>query len=148
MPRIKRGLDNSPPPRFPRLVQELAGELEANHASGQPIIDEQHFPKTDAFRVTVIWDKWDDVPDEARSATIGQAYEQAEGKETSARVSLAIGLTVPEAAEAGLLPFRIVTARREGDSVTLEQCREAMIAEGASVLRNPDKPQLRFATQE
>jgi hypothetical protein len=37
---------------------------------------------------------------------------------------------------------------RPGDPVTPEQAREAMLAEGASVLVSPQSPQLRFATQE
>jgi hypothetical protein len=57
-------------------------------------------------------------------------------------------LTVPEAQEAGLLPFHIIPAIRKGDAVTAEQCREAMVAQGASLLADPDKPQLRFATQD
>ena len=148
MPRIRRGLDDNPRPRFPDLVAELAGELRDNREGGQPRIEEQHFPKTSAVRVTVIWDKWAPLTDEERAATILQAYEQVEGREFRDRIALAIGLTVPEAFESGLLPFQIVTAVRREDPVTPEQCREAMIAEGASVLTDPEKPELRFATEE
>jgi hypothetical protein len=47
-----------------------------------------------------------------------------------------------------LLPFQVTTALRKNDLVTLEQCREAMIAEGASLLSDPRKPELRFATAD
>ncbi len=47
-----------------------------------------------------------------------------------------------------MLPFQIIPALRKGDPVTLDQCRQAMIDEGASTLLGPDKPQLRFATEE
>ena len=41
-----------------------------------------------------------------------------------------------------------MTALRPGDPVTPEQCREAMIAQGASIMIDPDNPQFRFATEE
>ncbi len=148
MPRIQRSPEQQTRPRFPHLVAELAGELNNAHEAGQPLIEEFVFPRTNAVRTTVIWDKWDPVPDEDRSAAILQAYEQAEGKAFRDRIALAIGLTVPEAFEAGLLPFRITTALRRGDPVTAEQCREEMIAQGASVLLDPVKPQLGFTTEQ
>lgn len=148
MPRIQRRLDEDHRSRFPALLAELAKELKNAREAGQPLIEEQVFPKTNAVRVTVIWDKWEPVPDEDRFHTILQAYEEVEGKAFRERIALAIGLTVPEAAEAGLLPFQITTALRRGDPVTAEQCREAMIVQGASVLLDPEKPQLRFATEE
>ena len=147
MPRIRRTPEQQPI-RFPDLVAELANELTSSHDTGQPLIEEQVFPKTNAVRVTVIWDKWDAVNDEDRFTIILQAYEQAEGKAFRERIALAIGLTVPEAVELGMLPFQVLTALRPGDPVTLEQCREAMIAQGASILIDPNKPQLRFVTEE
>lgn len=148
MPRIRRRLDEPRRIRFPDLLAELEEELKNARATGQPLIEEQVFPKTNAVRVTVIWDKWEPVSDEDRYRTILQAYEAVEGKTFCDRIVLALGLTVPEATEAGMLPFHITTALRRDDPVTLEQCREAMIAQGASVLLDPEKPQLRFATEE
>lgn len=147
MPRIRRTPEQQPI-RFPDLLAELANELKSSHEAGQPLIEEHVFPKTNAVRVTVIWDKWDTVTDQDRFTIILQAYEQTEGRAFRDRIALAIGLTVPEAVELGLLPFQVVTALRPGDSVTLEQCRQAMIAQGASLLIDPAKPQLRFATEE
>ena len=46
-----------------------------------------------------------------------------------------------------MLPFQIIPAVRSGDPVTLEQCRQAMIDEGASILVSAENPQLRFATE-
>jgi hypothetical protein len=148
MPRRRHGLNEAPRIRFPDLVAELSAELKNSRESGQPMIDEQHFPRTKAVRVTVIWDKWEPLSDEDRYETILQAYEQAEGKDFRDRIALAIGLTVPEAVDLGMLSFQVTTALRKGDPVTLAQCRDAMIAEGASVLLDPNKPQLRFATAE
>ena len=114
MPRIIRGTETLHH-RHPELIAELAAELIADRVSGQPVIEEQHFSEGDAIRVTVIWDKWDDVDDDDRIATILQAYEQVEGGEFRERIALAVGLTVPEASALGVLPIRIMSAVREGD---------------------------------
>lgn len=129
------------------LVQSLAKELQVNQASGQPLIEEQEFP-TGKVRATVIWDRWDRLSLEERTAAILRAYELAEGREARDRIVLASGLTVPEAHAAGMLPFQIIPALRTSDAVTTEQCRQAMIDEGASTLLGHDKPQLRFASKE
>lgn len=148
MPRIKRGLEEAPKLRFPELAEELVDELRSEREAGQPRIEEQHFPKTNAVRVTVVWDKWAPLSDEDRAAIILQAYERVEGEEFRDRIALAIGLTVPEAYESGLLPYQIMTAIRPGDPVTPEQCAQAMSDQGASWLFDPNRPQLRFATEE
>ena len=146
MPRIRRGLSEDLVAPFPGLCKLLINELKDQHETGQPIIDEQHSPTTHAVRVTVIWDRWSGVPDEIRTAIILNAYETAEGKEFRDRIALAVGLTVPEATASGLLPFEVIPAVRENDPVTLEDCRNAMISEAASVLVDPNRPVLRFAT--
>ncbi|HLN26879.1 MAG TPA: hypothetical protein VK395_03990 [Gemmataceae bacterium] len=129
------------------LAERLAEELRRSRESGQPVIDEQEFP-TGKIRVTVIWDEWDRLPLEDRTAVILRAYDLAEGHGLRDRIALASGLTVPEAYAAGMLPFQIIPALRRDDAVTPEQCRQAMIDEGASVLLAADKPQLRFATED
>src|SRR6266446_5364437 len=85
---------------------------------------------------------------EDRTATILRAYEQAEGREYRDRIALASGLTVPEAQAAGMLPYQVIAAVRKGDPVTAEQCRQALIEEGASTLFGEDQPQLRFSTEQ
>jgi hypothetical protein len=147
MPRKKRGIDEQPRPANAALAERLAEELRNNRESGQPVIDEQEFP-SGRIRVTVIWDEWDRLPLEDRTAVILRAYDLAEGRGYRERIALASGLTVPEAYAAGMLPFQIIPALRSGDPVTAEQCRQAMLDEGASVLLAPEKPQLRFATEE
>jgi hypothetical protein len=148
MPRIKRGLDEPPPARFSELVAALVDELKSSREAGQPMIEEQYFPRTSAIRATVIWDRWAPLADEERSASILQAYRDAEGKDFSDRIALAIGLTVPEAHESGLLPYQVTAGVRQGDPVTPEQCARAMTDQGASLLVDPKRPQLRFATEE
>src|SRR5712671_3409197 len=97
MPRIKRSPTGRENGRPPKLLPELVAELKQARESGQPIIDEFTFPATNRIRVAVICDKWESVPDEERLATIYRAFQQAEGKEYADRISIAQGLTVPEA---------------------------------------------------
>ena len=147
MPRLKMGVEDRPRRTDGGLVDRLAEELKSDRKSGQPTIYEQLFP-SDKLRVTVIWDDWDRLPLEDRTETILRAYDRAENPGYRARIALASGLTVPEAHAAGMLPFEIVTALRRGDPVTPEQCREALIAEGASILLNANRPHLMFATAD
>jgi hypothetical protein len=147
MPRKKIGPEVRLAAAQGGLADRLAAELKNSHESGQPLIYEQVFP-TGKARVTVIWDEWDRVPLQERSATILRAYEIAEGAEARNSIALASGLTVPEAHAAGMLPYQIITALRKGDPVTFEQARQAFLDEGASALENPQALQLRFATEE
>ena len=137
MPRKKRGFDEPPRHTVGNLVERLVDELKSNRPSGQPMIEEEEFP-TGKLRVNVIWDEWDRVPLEDRTATILRAYEQAEGREYRDRVALASGLTVPEAHAAGMLPYQVIAAVRKGDPVTAAQCRQALIEQGASTLFGED----------
>jgi hypothetical protein len=147
MPR--RLLNDRPPPKpkHPRLATKLADELKAGREGGQPIIYETRYP-TGLASATVIWDEWASIPDEERSETILRAYEGAEGPDAASKIALASGLTVPEAYAGGLLPYAVLTAWRKSDPVTLDECRRALEAEGASRLFGPDILQLRFATEE
>jgi hypothetical protein len=147
MPRKRKGFEPPLPRPVGKLVARLADELKANRPFGQPIIDEEEFPSK-KIRVNVIWDAWDRASLEARTDTILQAYEKAEGRDYRDRIALASGLTVPEAHAAGMLPYQIIAAVRKGDPVTADQCRRALIEEGASVLLGEDSPQLRFSTEE
>ncbi len=148
MPRKQRRLDEPSRLETDDLVEKLADELRQKREFGQPVVDEEMFP-SGKIRVVVIWDEWERLPSaEDRTATILQAYERAEGPEYRDRIALATGLTVPEACAAGMLPFEVSPALRRDDPVTLEQCQNAMIAEGASTLFAPNTIKLRFATQE
>jgi hypothetical protein len=147
MPRKRREFEESPRRTVGSLVERLVDELKSERPSGQPIIEEEEFP-TKKLRVNVIWDEWDRVSLEDRTATILRAYQQAEGREYGNRIALASGLTVPEAHAAGMLPYQVIAAVRKGDSVTREECRKTLIEEGASILFGEEQPQLRFATEE
>jgi len=146
MPRIHLGA-RQPRLRSGELVDQLAYELKGHRATGQPLIYEKEF-EGGAIRTTVIWDAWESLSLEDRTSIILSAYTEAEGSEYRSRVALASGLTVPEATSAGMLPFQVITAIRTGDSVTLDECRKAMMDVGASTLLDQHRPQLRFATLE
>ncbi|HUY89769.1 MAG TPA: hypothetical protein VMV10_13630 [Pirellulales bacterium] len=148
MPRIKREVELEVKPKFSSLVEQLADELRNNRAYGQPVIEEMRLPRTDALRVTVIWDNWEGVPFEDRSNTILQAYEDVEGRGFRERIVLATAFTFPEAYEVGMLPYQVLPLVRKDDPVSVEKCVEAMVEEGASLLFAPDEPQLRFAKRE
>ena len=120
-------------PARAELVAKLVQELRANREYGQPFIDEMKY-RTGKRRVSVIWDQWEGIPLQERTATILRAYEEAEGQAFRDTIALASGLTVPEAHEAGLLPVEIIPARRESDPITETQVRQAMLEEGATQL--------------
>ena len=129
------------------LVSRLAIEILENPTTGQPRIYEEEFSPGN-LRVTVLWDDWHDVPMEVRTATILRAYQEAIADDSDKRIRLAMGLTIPEASSAGSLPVGIILGWRKSDPVPYEVCQKAMIEEGGSVLADPARPLLRFATVE
>lgn len=148
MPRKQRRFEEPSRPKADDLVEKLVDELRQKRESGQPVVDEEEFP-SGKLRVVVVWDEWERLPAaEDRTAIILRAYERAEGRDYRNRIALATGLTVPEAHAAGMLPFEVLPALRSTDPVTIEQCRAAMIAEGASQLFDPDIVKLHFATED
>ncbi len=128
------------------LVARLAGELTTEREYGQPVIEEEELPGA-GIRVVVIWDAWDRMTGGDRMDVIRGAYERTD-PDRAKQLAMTNGLTVPEAHAAGWLPFQIIPALRATDPVTPEQCREAMITEGASVLMDSKRTQLRCATLE
>ena len=130
------------------LLAELVKELKDPRPIGQPIILEDHTPETISRRVHVIWDRWEKCPRESRPNTIAEAYGEAFGAETRKEITLALGVTVPEAAGIGLLPFKVIPARKKNEHPPNQAYLEAMRKAGASVLADSEHPELRFATLE
>ncbi len=130
------------------LIADLAREIQSPRPTGQPIILEDGNLNGESVRVQVVWDRWEEVPGELRSAIILDAYATALGDAYRQKIKLALGMTVPEAIEVGLLPFQIIPARRKDGDPSHEECRKAMIDAGASLLTGEDRPQLRYATIE
>ena len=142
MSRTTKGLARPARQVDKELLAVLVEELERKRDFGQPHIEEEIFPRTNLIKVTVLWDRWREIPDIDRTETILQAYEKVEGKDYRDRITLAGGYTYPEAHEMGYLPYRIIPAVRPGDPVQLDQCYDAMVGQGASTLFDPETPLL------
>jgi hypothetical protein len=144
MPRIKHGgaivLSDG------QLVDALADELRASRPFGQPIIDERRFPETGRVAVTVVWDRWQPVPEDERHAVILDAYRQVEGDEFVSDITHASGMTYPEAYESGFLPFEILPLLREDDVRLKDLCVAAMKKAQASEAFPGGGLKLRFST--
>jgi hypothetical protein len=144
MPRLIR-----PMPQFnvqrEGLVDDLVKELRSPRTFGQPIVIEDPVAGGDRRLIHVIWDAWEGCPREQRTAIIQAAYHRAFREEYEDKISLAIGITVPEAVAMGLLPFQVIPARKRDGDPSQEEYRKAMVDAGASLLSGEDRPQLRFA---
>ena len=128
------------------LLDELIRELEDPKPIGQPIILEDDKLERNCLQVQVAWDRWEDCPREARSGIIAEAYEHVFGPERRKEITLALGLTIPEAAAMGLLPFQLLPARKKDENPAHDEYCKAMVQAGASVLSNVEEPELRCAT--
>jgi len=147
MPRIQV---TPPPPEHsshPQLVGDLRRELADSREFGQPLIIEEPFARTEERRVTVVWDRFARLDHEERTLVILDAYDQDQ-QGALPRIAVALGYTFPEGEDEGVLPYEVAPNLRSGDVVTAEQCHQAMIQLGASVLRDPQRPSLSLPTAE
>lgn len=135
-------------PGYNSLLVALVAELRANRESGQPIVLERRLEATGNIAIDVVWDEFYQLDDAQRYRLIMDAYGQVEGPEFCKQITLASGYTVPEAVDAGLLPYSVLPARRRDDELAEDAYLQAMRAEGASELDSPSRPQLRFPTEE
>jgi hypothetical protein len=152
MPRLIR-----PMPQFnvqrEGLVDDLAKELRSPRKFGQPIVIEDPVAGGDRRLIHVIWDAWEGCPREQRTAIIQAAYEQALGEEYHDKISLAIGITVPEAVAMGMLPYWVSPMGRTREALSQKEL-QAIIEAGGSTMstsRMPEVPWLpgvRCATLE
>jgi hypothetical protein len=110
------------------------------------LILEDDTPETNSLRVTVVWDRWSACPTEFRSPIILDSYAAAHGEDTRRKITLAIGVTVEEAVDLGLLPFKVLSARRRDESPSPEAYRKAMTEAGGVIISGDEGLQLRFAT--
>jgi len=108
MPYYKQA---NPGQKYKALIAKLAAELSTKPAkppkqirlAAKPVIIEEEQRVTRRCHVYVIWDKWSTVPDEDRGAIILDAYEHALGQIEASRISVAMGVTVSEAKEIGII---------------------------------------------
>jgi hypothetical protein len=130
------------------LVADLAREIKEPRRIGQPIILERAGMGNQSIVVHVIWDRWEDCPRDLRADIILDAYERALGPEYREKISLPIGIVVPEATAMGLLPYDFRMRRQQRPQGPTEEERQVMIEAGASTLSDPRRPQLRCATED
>jgi hypothetical protein len=150
----------APSPKHERLVQKLVQEFKASSTNLQPLILEEQVPSTKSRHVRVIWDAWKDLTNEQRSSVIVDAYRQAEGPGAADEITIAEGVTPPEALALGLLPFKVVpTPRRDGAAHPTEPQppkvkpgqiaqRRVLAEEARRTLLGPRAKELRYARLE
>lgn len=115
------------------LVNVLAREIELDYGQElqrQPLVHEMRIAGTDVLQVVVLWERWGQVPPQERGPLILEAYEQSQPA-LLPKITAALGVTVQEALAMGLLPYRVVPARRKAGAVTDAQLRAALVKEGA-----------------
>jgi hypothetical protein len=132
------------PDVFDELTDRLAREIHQRTDDG-PLIFEQEIADTATFHVIVVWQRWVDVPEELRNSIFLEAYTRSD-PDFASKITIAVGVTMEEAIDMNLLPFQIITLRKEGDPVTIEQVRDAMQHEGGTYAAGGW--QLRFPTRE
>jgi hypothetical protein len=135
-------------PRHDSFVKKLVQEFTTSSANLQPLILEEQVPSTKSRHVRVIWDRWKELDDEQRAAVIVDAYTQAEGAQAADEITLAEGVTPQEALALGLLPYKIVPARKKTDSLPLEAYQAAQAKEARHTLLGPKARELRYARIE
>src|SRR6266851_10035270 len=138
----------TPPPKSDKLLKKLVLELRTPTTSLQPLILEEHVPVTKSRHVFVIWDRWKAVSDERRSSVIVEAYKQAEGDESASQITIASGVTAEEAVVLGLLPWKVVPARKRTDPISEDDYRRAFAAEANNTLLGAKAVELRYARLE
>lgn len=134
--------------QYAELLTQLVHELRHPKASGQPLILEDELRASRDLQVYVIWDRLVELRFDRRSDLILDAYEEAFGIEHRDRILVALGLTVPEAIERGLLPFSVQPGIPTNGAAWSDDIRRALTEDGASILRDPSHPDLRFETIE
>lgn len=135
--------------KHPRLTAELAAELRADRAFGQPLILVHKYSRSGLIAVTVIWDKWGSKDGLDRAGVILTSYGRVYGEEEREKVMVPLGYTEPEAVDSGLLPYAVVPLLRKTDPPELwDGCRKAMLDLGASDLWKKGHPRLRLPTEE
>jgi hypothetical protein len=135
-------------PKHDAFVKKLVQEFTNSSANVQPLILEEQIPATGSRHVRVIWDRWKEIGDEQRAAVIADAYAQAEGPEAAAQITIAEGVTPQEALALGLLPFKVVPARKKNDPLPPEDYQAALAREARQTLLGPKAKELRYARIE
>ena len=99
---VRRGLSKIRSLAAPDLEDRLVRELEHPSDEGQPLVVEEPPEPFPVSRLVVIWDDWAELGQQDRSEIILRAYERVHGQEATLRITVAMGLTSPEAQRMGI----------------------------------------------
>jgi hypothetical protein len=148
MPVIKGQPKGQPLPDEKRamLLQELKNELAGRSTGGSlavahtPLIFEIPLEFSEQIDVLVVWEWFDGVRSEDRSALIIEAYVGQ-----AAKISQALGVTLEEALDQELLPYNVIP-NTSPTGVDPKEIEKAMVEEGGFSLA--DKIRLWFPTRQ
>ena len=100
---VRKLIKNAPSPVAQDLKRRLEDEWR-NTAStaAQPVILEERAGTGQPLHLYVIWDEWANLPQVERSEVIMDAFEDLFGQPKSLEVTVAMGLTAPEADRLGI----------------------------------------------
>ena len=93
---IRNRLRKTPHPAAPELTCRLVAEWKDPRENGQPLIV-QEGGNGIPTHIYVIWDDWSELNQTERSEIIMDACEEIYGVQESLQVTVALGLTKPEA---------------------------------------------------
>jgi hypothetical protein len=140
--RSKLGGQALPENKKEVLLNHLVAELEGNESPVGPVIFEMPISQSDNIDVMVIWQDWQDVRPEDRATLIKEAY-----KDKADYLSLTLGLTLEEAIQEGVLPYRVRPRFQEQPEFSEDVMQSALLSVGA--FQGPEgKIIMRFPTQE
>jgi hypothetical protein len=142
------------------FVDQLTRELRDEAAKTSPGEDTRTRPvifeipinrDQSSIHVIVVWDWWEGVSPEDRTAIITEAYERFDesgnlNEPIAPRITVAIGATPADVNQLGLLPYRVEPVIMHGETKDIEKVWKAMWEEGA--IAGTDRPILAFPTRQ
>ncbi|MBN9122268.1 MAG: hypothetical protein J0I06_24530 [Planctomycetes bacterium] len=134
--------------RYDSQIKALVRELKSAGEGPQPLILENVVQPGPVRYVTVIWDRWKDVPEDVRPQIVLVAYERAESKGYADTIMTAEAATAAEALSLGLLPYGVAPARRSDDPIGVEEYRGAFAEETKRTVLGSKAKELRYARRE
>jgi hypothetical protein len=87
------------------LVQIISDEINRDSPDqrpGEPQIIEEYLPGSGRFSVTIIWERWQEVPTHERGAVIMDAYDMSARHGEVSNINATLGVTPEEAEKFGI----------------------------------------------
>ena len=137
-----------------QYVDQLATEIQEKVTTDpRPTIFEVPMDESGTYHIIVVWDEWEDIPLDERASIVTEAYAiydagRAPEDAIAPRITAAIGATVDEVIQLGLLPYQIVPTRKGYWGALPEKVRQAMVDKGAIELPGGHDPYLAFPSRQ